>query len=238
MNEDARRSDGACANDNNFSTVDQALRGEIQTLRIEPDQNFEIGPDSSYGRTVRLESFQDLQGLGFVPRAAKEDAVASAIRQDDKSVFDFVMAHPGEQPSHCECSDGPASRAATPLRTQFDRVRPSFNPALASVIADAAGVALEWDSPVVGLVRRRYLDLASKIPIGLVLFKDIVITRRATLTIAPKSKVLLANNIYIHDTGRLVTHGGYLRIWANSITRWEDRIIDVQMPHVPWALGN
>ena len=78
MNEDARRSDGACANDNNFSTVDQALRGEIQTLRIEPDQNFEIGPDSSYGRTVRLESFQDLQGLGFVPRAAKEDAVASA----------------------------------------------------------------------------------------------------------------------------------------------------------------
>lgn len=238
MDDEMRRSDGACANGNNLSTVDQALRGEVQNLRLEPEQNVEIGPDSSHGRTVRLETFRDLQGLGFVPRAAKEDAVASAIRQDDKSVFEFVMAHPGEQPSHCECSDGPPARAATPLRAQFDRVRPSFNPALASVITEAAGIALDWDSPVVGLVRRRYLDLVSKIPIGLVLLKDIVITRKATLTIAPKTKVLLANNIYIHDTGRLVTHGGYLRIWANSVTRWEDRIIDVQMPQVPWALGN
>jgi hypothetical protein len=128
-----------------------------------------------------------------------------------------------------------------PIRTTYNGIRKRHNPALARLLSDHYGTQMSWDTPVPAIVRKWVIFLRLNPEIIITLLGDITIHRNATLAVAASSKSLMAWNIWIHTTGRLVAHGSYLKVWANSINRFTDflssAVIDAAHKIAPlWAL--
>jgi hypothetical protein len=98
---------------------------------------------------------------------------------------------------------------------------------MARLLADHYGKHISWDNPVAGIVSKwvMYIEVVLNPSIIVLFAQDIIINRNATLTVDATAKSLLAKDIKIHNTGKLVHQGGYLKIWANSISRLDNVIL-------------
>jgi len=207
-----------------------ALRLELRPIEVPENAELLLSPGNpEYANSfirVRLKSYEDLQTLGFVPRKLAEDKVRQAMAADDAEMYDLAGKMFRQSPCECGCSkrtmDVSQSRGS-PIRMIYNRMRKRHNPALSRVLSDHYGTKISWDTPVPAIVRKwvEFLLLRPE-EIIIALLGDITIHRNATLAVAASSKSLLARNIWIHKTGRLVGQGSYLKVWANSINRFSD----------------
>jgi len=184
---------------------------------------------------VRLESFEDLQTLGFIPRGLAQDRFVRALAEDDEAAL--KIAQDARQWSPRDC-DGERSYSDH-VRSVYQQIRKSHHPALAGLLSEHYHAPIAWDAPVAGIARKWFVSLGpSAISILVVALKDIIIHRNATLTVDARSKALLANHIHIHRTGRLVYPGGYLKIWASSIDLFDTFAIKPdQIFRPPWRVN-
>jgi hypothetical protein len=228
MNTDTRdRDDEEARADAPVMSAREVLGLEPRPLVVPDDQEMVLSPDNpqfarSFAR-VHLKTYADLQLLGLVPRHLSEDKVRKAISADDAEVYQMAtralsLATP------CDCSGHAASDQAAarsnPLRSAYNRLRKHHHPALAAVMADHYGTHVAWDEPVSSIVRNWTSALRVGSLVHVALLGDITINKNATLTVASPAKSLLAWNIWIERTGRLVQQGSYLKIWANSMNRF------------------
>jgi hypothetical protein len=213
----------------------EVLRRDAHRLEVPEGTEHMLCPGNreQQGRFFRtqIQSYADLQTLGFVPRRVSEDKMRQAVAEDDRAVFERV-ASCAPPPAPCGCSgskDGAAPSRTTPLRQAYNTARKSHHPALARLLSDHRGTAVEWDAPLAATTRRWLVAAKSQVVIVGVLLQDIVIHRNAQLSVAAATKSLLAHDIFIHRTGRLVQQGGYMRIWANSIQRFNDIVVSAEL---------
>jgi len=192
---------------------------------------------------VRLRNYEDLQLLGFVPRKLAEDRIRGALKADDDEVYRIASASTSA-PSHCDCNgEATGTRSfASGLRASYNAVRKKHNPTLARVLSDHYGASIAWDDPIAGAARNWVSKLDSKAAVVIVaLFQDIKIHRNATLSVDAGTDSLLAHDIMIHRSGRLVQRGSYMKIWANSVTTFLDLAsqLDTKVTSVqsPWLAG-
>lgn len=245
---DQERREDRCP-DLKLLTAKEALGGEPRPIEVPENAELELSPTnpeyaSSFAR-VRLKSYEDLRTLGLVPRKLHEEKVRQALAADDGEVYDLAGKMLQRSAGGCGCSkDGSdASRLrGSPIRGVYQSIRSRHNPALARVLADHYGTQIPWDSPVPAIVRKWVVAAQASPELIIGYFGDITIYKNATLSVAPGAKSLLAWNIWIHSTGRLVGHGSYLRIWANSISRFSGflsvAVVDAARKIAPvWALA-
>jgi hypothetical protein len=179
---------------------------------------------ASFFARVRLKSYADLQLLGFVPRRLAEDKVRQAMATDDEDALRLAAGLQRE--GDCGCNDArpvlPASRMrGSTLRSVYNRIRKRHNPALARVLSDHYHTLWPWDSPVAAIMRKQVAALnLSTWELLLTVAADITIKSNATLWVGAGVQALLAHNIWIHSTGKLIQQGSYLKLWANSINHF------------------
>ena len=231
MNSDevSRQRDGEVCAEVKLCTAKEALNHETRRIEVPENTELLISPADpefagSFSR-VQLNSYGDLQILGFVPRKLAEEKVVKPMAADDAEVYKLASSMPVLPTRSCDCgghgTDAARSRGSS-LRSTYNSVRKSHNPALASLLSDHFGTSIPWDSASAGIVRKWSLYLRLKPEVIVLQLEDITINRNATLAVAPSAKSLMAYNIWIHRTGRLVQQGSYLKIWANSINYFRD----------------
>jgi hypothetical protein len=216
-------------------TAREALRRDVHRLEVPEGTEHLLCPGNreQAGRFFRtqIQGYADLQTLGFVPRRLAEEKLRQAIADDDRTVYERVAAC-AQPPAPCGCHGNEAGAApsrTTPLRQAYNATRKSHHPALARLLSDHLGTTVEWDAPLAATTRRWLVAAKMRVVIVGVLLQDIVIHRNAQLSVAAAAKSLLAHDIFIHRTGRLVQQGGYLRIWANSIHRFNDILVSAEL---------
>jgi hypothetical protein len=182
-----------------------------------------------YLYNVRIESFSDLQLLGFVPRGIAEDAMRKAIQSDDERAL-AIAEQRYAQSSGCGCcscnghSQDAHAMASTHVRpaslqTHLQMARRETQTQLTALLSehlrtklDPGGPYVRWTQTFVEAFDRRMLrDFIA------LLFQDIYIGAKSTLKLPATKKSLYARNIVIHQTGRLEAGAAYTKIWANSI---------------------
>jgi hypothetical protein len=208
-------------------SASEALRIEPRHIEVPENAELLLSPAnsdyaSSFAR-VRIKSYEDLKTLGLVPRKLAEEKVHKAIAADDREVYDFASKMPSRASGDCGCSGGTEHAGAArenPVRGSYNSIRSRHNPALSRILADHYGSDVAWDAPAAAIVRTWVVAARLKPEIIIALFGDITIQKNGTLAVAANSKSLMAWNIWIHQTGKLVGQGSYLKIWANSINRF------------------
>lgn len=211
--------------------VEEALRRTVRQVVVSEDAELLMSPSNPELANcfvqVHLKSYKDLQLLGFVPRKLSEEKVRQAIADDNDEVYKLAssMASQLLPYDYCECQNQSARTSMSSrgsLRSIYARSRKDHNPALGRLLSDHFGAYVPWDAPLASITRNwlaildnRLYDINKALPIALV--EDITINRNASLTVDPNLKSLLARNVWIHRSGRLLLKGSYIKIWANSI---------------------
>ncbi len=228
-------------------TAKEVLQRDTRSIDVPEGSQFMLSPSdpdqASWFSRVQLRSYEDLQTLGFVPRRLAEDKVRQAIAADDAEVHGLASKLLAQPAGVCGCPKSGACTSASrprPLRTVYNSVRKRHNPSLAKLLGEHYGASMAWDDPGAAIMRK-WLDAARwHREIIVAVLRDITIQRNATFTVAPSAKSLMARNIWIHPTGRLVGQGSYLRIWANSISRFlHAGAIEAVREHAPvWSAAD
>ncbi len=225
---------------------DELLRRPLADLIVEDGAELHVhakGTYADYFARVHVNSVVDLQTLGFVPRGLREETLKQAVKEDDKTAYETarqIMSRDGWRECSCEAKSGVHSSHSASLLSLYRRVRRTANPALAALLSDHQGAEFRWDSIHVQSVKGwldRASDALSRSALVLSLFNDICIGRQSRLVLDSDCVELFARGIYIHRSGTLVHRGGYLRIWAGQIARYEDWLTTVRDIHIPWALA-
>ncbi len=239
------------ANEPPLVKPEELLKSTGEDLKVEDGQELHLtagrrGSAQHFAR-VPAATIHDLQTLGLVPRGLAEDALKRAMHQDDQSAYQFARDSLLRAPASaapCGCEAG-ASVSAEPLRMSFDRAyvqaRKTHHPALAALMSDHLKTRFRWDSIHVQSVwgwADRVGQMISLEPVMVALFQDITIGRGARLVFDAQAAQMYARGIYIHRTGSLIHSGGYLKIWATSISSFKDwGSRQVLAKHVPWSLA-
>lgn len=222
----------------------EALKHDLRSIDVPEDTTVLLSPTSrdfaDCFLRVHLRSYEDLQTLGFVPRGLSEENVRKAIAGDDDETYKMAQTTFCQVRHDCDCSEH-RGHTANPhrnktLRSTYTAIRKSHNPNLARLLSDHYGTRMPWDSPIAGIVAKwtGYIEIVLD-PLILVLFaQDITINRNATLAVDANAKSLMARDIKIHNTGKLVHQGGYLKVWANSISRLDNLFVGSHV--VPWLV--
>lgn len=242
-----------------YSAV-EALSRTPAALEVADDEDLELSPakrgHEKYFARVRLERLEDLQVLGLVPRRLKMQTIREAISADDEQARNIgeqrMRQGEARAKAPCGCHGAEAATSASPcgchgtsrtatsfsqdLRSMVQHVRHDYHPELARVLTNHYGIDFRWDSALAvsihGWVRRFRPD----IHVIVNMFEDITVGRNARLVLKAQSTSLLARAIQIHRTGTLVHRGGYLRIWANSIDRFDGFPGVISWKNIIWAL--
>jgi hypothetical protein len=239
------------ANEPPLVRAEDLLRSIGEDVKVDDGQELHLtvgqrGSSHHFAR-VHAETIHDLQTLGLVPRGLAEEALKRAIDQDDQAAYEVAresLLRIQASATPCGCEAG-ASISAEPRRMSFDRVyaqaRKTHHPALAALMSDHQKTRFRWDSIHVQSVWG-WTDRVGKIislePVLVALFQDITIGRGATLVFDAKAAQMFARGIYIHRTGSLTHSGGYLKIWATSISSFKEwNAQTVVAKHVPWSLA-
>jgi hypothetical protein len=236
--------DAACAEIKLYTAKDLLKR---EASRIEVPENTEmlLSPSNrefaSYFSQVEVKSYEDLQLLGFVPRRLSEEKIRQAITADDDEVYKVAYSSMSQKTAYdCNCGNQDVYSVklyGTSLRTNYNNIRKKHNPALARLLSDHLNTQVAWDDPLASVVRKWAISSRIDKLIYVVLLEDIIINRNATLAVAANTKSLLAHNIWIHQTGRLVKQGSYLKIWANSINTVSASVDAVRKIAPPWLIA-
>jgi hypothetical protein len=230
---------------------EELLRSIGEDVKVDDGQEFHLtvgqrGSSHHFAR-VNAGTIHDLQTLGLVPRGLAEEALKRAIGQDDQAAYQVAresLLCTQASATPCGCEAG-ANGSAEPRRMSFDRVyaqaRRNHHPALAALISDHQKARFRWDSIHVQSVwgwTDRLGKMVSLEPVLVALFRDITIGRGARLVFDAQAAQMFARGIYIHRTGSLTHSGGYLRIWASSISSFNEwNAQTVVAKHVPWSLA-
>ncbi|TEA02107.1 hypothetical protein CCUG60884_03236 [Mycobacteroides salmoniphilum] len=215
-------------------SVARFLKAERRSLTVPEEKLVNVEPgDREWAEvTHRLEivGFDDLQALRLVPERLEERTARQAIAADDieaheiaRRMAEAVTEHPDAEDSCCApCAGKSDGRASYPARLGrlYREIRPVTHTNLSRAVGDALGVPLEADSleaKITHSFAQRFATHVTRIPLVVVLFKDIEIGRNATLTLGSKAKSLWANDIRIHSGGRLVVTSSYIKIRATSV---------------------
>lgn len=204
----------------------ELVKQEFRHLEVKEGETLLLSPSNrefaSTMARVPIRSFEDLQLLGLAPKRLTEDKVRHAIAADDAEVYQLATRDLKVSSQGCGCSGETHRSPGSAIRSAYNGLRNRHNPALSRLLSDLYQTDVAWDSPVSSVTRKWVGSLRLSPIIIAHLFGDIVIHRNATLSVAASSKSLLAWNIYIHKTGKLVSQGGYLKIWANSMRLYTD----------------
>lgn len=228
----------------------EALRLEPRPIVVPEGAEVLLSPSnaeyaSGFAR-ISLGSYDDLRLLGLVPRRLAEEKVRQAIEADDSEAYALAGTMLGRAPQPCSChgrDPDPAAARGNPMRSTYNAIRRRHNPALARVLSDHYGTRMAWDGPVPSIVRKWAVAVARKPDVLVSLYENITIHQNATLSVVPAAKSLMAWNVWIHVTGRLVSQGSYLKLWANSVTRFSGYLsaaqVDTAMKVAPiWSLND
>lgn len=216
---------------------EEALRREVADIVVHEDEETVLTPKrrefARHFARVRLRRFSDLQALGLVPRQIEEQTVRSAIAADDEDALrlakELVVRRP-QAVSSCDCHSQAAAGAVRfdrDLKSHYLQVRQSYHPALAKQLSGHYGTTFSFDSVFAATVRQWTRRLEARAVIEVSLVQDITIGRGATLVLSDDTSVLLARSIRIHRSGKLIHRGGFLRVWATSITSFLIELSDV-----------
>nr|WP_234930470.1 hypothetical protein [Mycobacteroides abscessus] len=215
-------------------SVARFLKAERRSITVPEDKSVIVEPgDREWaGVTHRLEitGFDDLQALRLVPERLEERIARQAIAADDTEAREIArrIAETGDRHADAEdsccapCASKNDSRASYPVRLGrlYREIRPAMHTNLSRAVGDALGVPLTADSlqaKITHSFTQRFAVHVTRIPLVIVLFKDVEIGKNATLTLSSKAKSLWANDIRIHSGGRLVITSGYIKIRAASV---------------------
>ena len=206
-------------------SASEAVRRELHDVHVGDDEQLELSATDrahhKYFARVKLGAFEDLQVLGLIPRGLRQDAIRTAILEDDKEAERLARERAPQQiePHACDCN-GHGARVASfseNLRATARSIRRDYNPSLARLLSSHYGTEFSWDSTLAISIRGWASRFARDSQVIVALLNDITIGPKARLQLDPKSTSLLARHIRIHRTGTLAHNGGYLRMWANSI---------------------
>ncbi len=227
-------------------SVKEVLTREPRDLEVPENTEMLLSPyereHSEYFVRVELKSFEDLKTLGFVPRGLSEEKVRHAISMDDeeaRNLADKLLDTQARQRCSCENHQPQTSRSyGSDLRRLYTSTRNRYHPSLAKLLAEHLSARVEWDSPLPGIIRRWILF--TDISLVSALFRDITINRGATLSVDKSARSLMAGTIWIHRTGRLVSQGSYLKIWAHAISSFTNVSIiqTTAFDKLPWRGGS
>lgn len=235
-----------------LTAVREVIRRQPHSVAVADDSEQHLSPSNPetahhFFRT-QMTSYADLQVLGFVPRRLNEERVRQAIGEDDRELFKALADGGSLASGGCGCADKepghrPARSKTTPLRASYNAVRSAHNPALARVMSDHLGTTIDWDTPAVAVVRKWATTVKNKPTIVGLLLEDITINRNATLTIAASTRAMLVHDIFIHRTGTLQQQGGYMRVWANSVTQFsfqitKDTLATIKATKAAWLMND
>lgn len=220
-------------------TSEEALRRDVTDVLVHEDEELVLTPKrrefAKHFARVRLRRFSDLQALGLVPRHIDEQAVRGAMAADDEDALRLAKDMVARRPlavRPCDCH-GRSGTEAAPARFDVDlkghyvQVRQSYHPALAKTLSAHYGTTFSYDSVLASTVRQWTRRLEARALIELALVQDITIGRGATLVLSDDTSVLLARSIRIHRSGKLIHRGGFLKVWATSITSFLIELSDV-----------
>jgi hypothetical protein len=227
--------------------VQEALAREPRDLEVPEGTEVLLSPyereHKEYFVRVELKSFEDLKMFGLVPRGLSEEKVRRAISKDDEEVHKLaskMLDTQARQGCGCEDHQPQSSRSyGSDLRRLYTSTRNRYHPSLANLLSAHLSARVEWDSALPGIIRR-WVSITNVSLIS-TLFRDITINRGATLAVDKSAKSLLAGTIWIHRSGRLVSQGSYLKIWAHAISSFTDvKIIDhvTALDKLPWRGAN
>ncbi|WP_371750629.1 hypothetical protein [Mycobacteroides sp. LB1] len=215
-------------------SIARFLKAERRSLTVPDEKSVIVDPGDREWADVthRLEiaGFDDLQALRLVPERLDEQVARQAIAADDidareiaRRMAETVAEHADTQDSCCTpCASKSDGRVSYPARLGqlYREIRPAMHTHLSRAVGDALGVPLEADSQQAKITHafaQRYAAHVTRIPLVVVLLKDIEIGKNATLTLGSKAKSLWANDIRIHSGGRLVVTSSYIKIRATSV---------------------
>ncbi|TDZ80360.1 hypothetical protein DE4585_00250 [Mycobacteroides salmoniphilum] len=215
-------------------SVARFLKAERRSLTVPEEKSVIVEPGdrewSDVTHRLEIAGFDDLQALRLVPERLEERTARQAIAADDieareiaRRMAEAVAEHSEAQDSCCApCAGKSDGRASYPARLGqlYREIRPVTHTNLSRAVGDALGVPLEADSlesKITHSFAQRFAAHVTRIPLVVVLFKDIEIGRNATLTLGSKAKSLWANDIRIHSGGRLVITSSYIKIRATSV---------------------
>jgi hypothetical protein len=215
-------------------TATDFIRHEPQALEVPENSEMTIwAGDEEFTKhfaSVQVQSHKDLQLLGLLPQGLDVDKLLSVIRMDDESTQriaqDQVDQGRRAKPCGCGCDDEPVAEVSygRNLRQMTNSLRRDHHPMLATLLSEHYQSRVELDSPLAAVTWRwaKSVNLKGMTSIVAAMFSDITINRGATLHVDKSSKLLMAGNIRIHRTGKLVYPGGYLKIWAHAAIVFND----------------
>lgn len=206
----------------------EALNQETRNIEVPENKTLTLSPANrelagAFSR-VPLESFKDLQLLGFIPSGLDEEKIRNAISNDDDENYRIALTTPNWNTRKCSC-EGHGTEDSKSVGQDFHftytNIRERYHPALANLLSEFYRTRISADSPLASNIKKFItkwdrLRYENNIAISTI-FKDIVINRGATLIIPPINTSLLAHNIWFHQTANMIHQGGYLKIWASAI---------------------
>lgn len=219
----------------------EAIRQATRTIEVQENSELHLSPSNDGFADcfvqVQINSYEDLQILGLIPRGLTEEKVRRAVTDDDDEAYRMVSNSLQLSNRNCNCMkrNGQIPKMHRDnFKQAYTSIRRNHQPALAKILSAHYNRSIRWDAPIAIITKRwyDYLNLPISKALLIALAKDIIIHNTAILTVASSIKSLLAHNIIIYKTGKLVQQGKYLKIWASSIT-YGPPVIEVHVTP-PW----
>lgn len=197
-------------------SVEAALSSRSGDIRVPAGTELTVGPFSGYADTfklARVETFADIQKLGFVPEHITEEGAVNALRNDDKLYRD---ARRNLDMDHCSCSDhysGSTSDRPTALRRHYQ------DHLLELLLPLQRRSLLAADTDIVHIYRQiqRWASRPAVYLVGLVSISDIEISEKATLFMTHTVTSLYARNINMGANSRLRFHSGNVHVRCETL---------------------
>jgi hypothetical protein len=198
----------------------EAIAASDVDIRVPNGSELTIGPfEREFARAFRLarvDTFKDLQTLGFVHREVREEQVTQAYRLDERAFRDatvgrFARAYSATAATQCGCG-GDTDSPSPPPRRQFQNH-------LIDLLQPPITETLSPHHPVVVHAYRHVKSWLSLGPylVGIFVPRDITIGDHATLTSTPTVKALYAHDITIGREGRLRFLSGSVKVRCRNL---------------------
>jgi hypothetical protein len=220
----------------------ELIRQDPRDLDVPENTELLLSPDDPHlvhhFARVDIRSYEDLQLLGFVPRGLNLEALHRALGEDDEASQQVAQTqlNRGEP---CDDADDQESSYGSSMRELTARIRRDYHPSLSRVLSEHYRTEIALDSLRAQIVWKwaSSIERWNERSVVATLFQDITVNKNATLHIDKSNRLLMAGDIRIHKTGKIVRSGGYLKIWAHSVSAFTDfsEVITAAVHRFPWV---
>lgn len=176
---------------------------------------------SAFCHRMAVSSFSDLQLLRIVPNNIEEGQIKSAISKDDTQAYKLTRKNYNGSLYNCGCQDchTASTKVDSTISAIYKNIRKDSNFHLMNLLSEAYNQRLDISSTVLKDTYKWITAINTKpyVDISIFLVRDIIVNYNATFTIKPNLNSLLARNIIIKKSGKIVVNSSYLRIRCDSI---------------------